>query len=85
MLKAILVTLLLYLWSTDGVPFLPVQAGNVTASVDYGFGPLWIAYDPDVPMRCANMTFEFGGGFGPYVLGRSGGLYAKETQGEIYV
>lgn len=52
-------------------------AANLTAKVDYGFGPLWISYD-DVDdstiSRCSNITFSFGGGFGPYKFGEAGSL-----------
>ena len=47
------------------------QAERVTATTNYGFGPLWIEYNAegDTLQRCDNVTINLGGGFGPYYLG----------------
>ena len=55
---------LLFLFS-----ILSTNATNLTASTDYGYGPLWIDYADEDLQRCQNVSFTFGGGFGPYVLG----------------
>jgi hypothetical protein len=47
------------------------RAEKVTATTDYGFGPLWIDYstEGETLQRCDNVTINLGGGFGPYYLG----------------
>ncbi|KAL7007862.1 hypothetical protein EMMF5_002509 [Cystobasidiomycetes sp. EMM_F5] len=55
-------TLLAFAWQC--------HATNLTASVDYGFGPLWINLNEtgNALSRCDIVHFQFGGGLAPYTL-----------------
>lgn len=64
--RALLVGSLSLIWHS----FIYVTAEKYTASVDYGFGPLFISFEStegELP-RCQNITINLGGGFGPYNL-----------------